>query len=39
MNIVAWVFIALLAVVLLGALVFVVGSIPDLLRYQRIRRM
>jgi hypothetical protein len=38
-NIVVRVFIALLAVVLLGALTLVVGSIPDIRRYQRIRRM
>ena len=39
MHIVGRVFIALLAVVLLGALIFVVASIPDIQRYQRIRRM
>lgn len=39
MNIVGWVFTALLALAPLGALISVVGSVPDALRYQRIRRM
>jgi len=38
-NIVGWVFAALLALVLATALVLVVGSVPDILRHHRIRWM
>jgi hypothetical protein len=39
MDIVGYVFLGILAVVVLVGLVFVVASMPDLARYLRIRKM
>ncbi len=39
MNVVGYVFVALIALVLVGALVVVVRSLPDIRRYLRMRRM
>ncbi len=39
MNVVGWVFLALLALVLLGVLALVGRSVPDIRRYLRMRRM
>ena len=39
MNVVGYVFVALIAVVVLGALVVVARSFPDIRRYVRMRRM
>jgi hypothetical protein len=38
-NVVGWVFLGLLALVLLGVLVLVGRSVPDIRRYLRMRRM
>jgi hypothetical protein len=38
-DIVGYVFLGVIALVVLIALVFVVVSLPDIARYQRIRRM
>jgi hypothetical protein len=39
MNVVGYVFLGLLAIVVLGGLVVVVSALPDIARYRRIRRM
>ena len=39
MNIVGWVFLALIAVGVLTGLVFFLASLPDIARYFRIRKM
>jgi hypothetical protein len=39
MDIVGYVFVALIALAVLAALVFVAASAPDIARYLRIRRM
>ena len=39
MDIVGYVFLGLIALFVLIAIIFVVASLPDIARYQRIRRM
>jgi uncharacterized membrane protein HdeD (DUF308 family) len=39
MNIVGWIFLALIAVVVLVGLVLILSSVPDIARYRRMRRM
>ena len=39
MNIVRYVFVALIVLVLLGAVAVVARSLPDIRRYERMRRM
>lgn len=39
MDVVGYVFLALIALVILGGLVFVARSLPDVRRYLRMRRM
>jgi hypothetical protein len=39
MEIVGWVFLGILAVIVLIGLVFFVTALPDFARYRRIRRM
>ena len=39
MDIVGWVFIGILCAIVLVAIVVGLGSIPDAVRYMRIRRM
>jgi hypothetical protein len=38
-NVVGWVFVALIALAFCGVLVIVARSIPDIRRYLRLRRM
>jgi hypothetical protein len=38
-DVVGYVFLALIALVILGGLVFVARSLPDIRRYLRMRRM
>ena len=39
MNVVGWIFLLLIVAVVLAGVAVAVGSIPDIRRYSRIRRM